>query len=95
MALSRTTSIPRACPSRTFLSIMMDYSVEKPPCNVFTQHFEGTAPLYRMYNDPVTDHFYTTNAADKDRAITATGNCLYHFEAIAGYVWPDASFDGG
>lgn len=42
----------------------------------------GTVPLYRLYKHPMK-HYYTADAADKDRAISQHG---YKFENIVGYV---------
>ncbi|MEJ7623505.1 MAG: hypothetical protein WKF34_05895 [Pyrinomonadaceae bacterium] len=42
----------------------------------------GTVPLYRLYKDPMK-HFYTADAAEKDKAISQYG---YKFESIVGYV---------
>jgi hypothetical protein len=45
-------------------------------------------PLYRVFNPEKTDHFYTTDVAERDSAL-ATGG--YLDEEIAGYVFPDQS----
>jgi hypothetical protein len=45
----------------------------------------GTLPLYRLakQNGPGTEHFYTDNAGERDKAISQLG---FHLEGIAGYV---------
>jgi hypothetical protein len=45
----------------------------------------GAIPLYRLYSEAASDHFYTTSAAERDNAIAAYG---YRDEGVAGYVWP-------
>lgn len=45
-----------------------------------------TVPLYRLYNGRVVDHFYTTNAAERDNARDRLG---YTDEGVAGYVYGD------
>lgn len=44
-------------------------------------------PLYRTYSTSGTDHFYTTNAAERDSAIANLG---YSDEGITAYVYPSA-----
>lgn len=44
-----------------------------------------TVPFFRMYNPVMTDHFYTTDAQERDDA-AATGGYIY--EGIAAYVDP-------
>ena len=43
----------------------------------------NTEALFRLYYAPTDDHFYTTDVAERNKAI-ASG---YKFEKIAGYVW--------
>ncbi len=45
----------------------------------------GAIPLYRLYSETASDHFYTTSAAERDNAIAQYG---YRDEGVAGYVWP-------
>ena len=45
----------------------------------------GSVPLFRMFSPKAGDHFYTTNAAEKNNAITSLG---YVDEGIAAYVNP-------
>jgi hypothetical protein len=42
------------------------------------------APLYRLYNAAVKDHFYTMSAAERNNAVAADG---YTYEGIAAYVF--------
>ncbi len=48
-------------------------------------------PLYRLYSNAVTNHFYTVSASEKDSAVNNSG---YTFEGIAGYVYTDNSCGG-
>ena len=41
-------------------------------------------PLFRLYNDRVGDHFYTTSDAESVNAINQYG---YQFERVAGYIF--------
>ncbi|SJL11412.1 uncharacterized protein ARMOST_14815 [Armillaria ostoyae] len=50
-----------------------------------TSQLCGSVPFYRMYQPTTHDHFYTTNAAERDNAIKNGG---YQEEHIAGYVLP-------
>ncbi len=55
------------------------------------QQYEGTVPFYRLFNLGIVDHFYTTNAAERDNAVA---NLQYNYEGIAGYVYPSAEYYG-
>ncbi|MFK7931332.1 MAG: hypothetical protein AB8H79_24325 [Myxococcota bacterium] len=44
----------------------------------------GSTPLYRLYSGAARNHFYTTSAPERDRAVAEYG---YRFERIVGYVW--------
>ena len=50
-------------------------------------------PLYRSYSARNTDHFYTVDKAESDRAVANLG---YSYEGITGYVFPpsDSSCPG-
>jgi hypothetical protein len=52
---------------------------------VATSQIPGTLPLYRLskQNGANTEHFYTNNDSERDRAISQLG---FHLEGIAGYV---------
>ncbi|KAK0219886.1 hypothetical protein IW262DRAFT_1460997 [Armillaria fumosa] len=50
-----------------------------------TSQLCGSVPFYRMHQPTTHDHFYTTNAAERDNAIK---NGRYQEEYIAGYVLP-------
>jgi hypothetical protein len=52
---------------------------------VATSQIPGTLPLYRLakQNGPGTEHFYTDNDGERDKAISQLG---FHLEGIAGYV---------
>jgi hypothetical protein len=43
--------------------------------------------LYKVWQPTVKDHFYTTDAAEYDRAAKEFG---YAKEGVAGYIFPDA-----
>ncbi|KDQ56738.1 hypothetical protein JAAARDRAFT_36229 [Jaapia argillacea MUCL 33604] len=65
-------------------SLTEGYSAEQPPCNVFATKHELTVPLYRLYSSSHPDHFYTTDAHERDLAIKDLG---YTSEGIACYVY--------
>ncbi len=44
----------------------------------------GAVPLYRLYSEAAGNHFYTTNAGERDNAANNLG---YQSEGVAGYVW--------
>lgn len=44
----------------------------------------GSIPVYRLYEPGTNNHFYTTNSAERDSAISNLG---YQNEGVAGYVW--------
>ena len=48
----------------------------------------GAVPLYRAYSPSATDHFYTTNEAERDNAVNNLG---YSAEGIAAYIFPSAT----
>lgn len=52
---------------------------------VATSQIPGTLPLYRLakQNGASTEHFYTDNTSERDRAISQLG---FHLEGIVGYV---------
>lgn len=59
-------------------------------CRMFTSPAQTDAsvvPFYRLYNKAHWDHFYTTNAVERDIAL-ATG--LFRDEGILGYVMTEA-----
>ncbi len=64
------------------------YTLEGVACYVYPT--SGEAPpndsvkLYRLYNGKVDDHFYTTNKAEADNAVSKYG---YKLEGIACYVY--------
>jgi hypothetical protein len=45
----------------------------------------GAIPLYRLYQESSQNHFYTTNAGERDNAANNLG---YVSEGIGGWVWP-------
>ncbi|KAJ7616612.1 hypothetical protein FB45DRAFT_716372, partial [Roridomyces roridus] len=57
---------------------------DKAPMWIYPDQLCGSVPLYRMYNNGASDHFYTIDAAERDDA-AAHG---WSFEWIAGYVFP-------
>ncbi len=44
----------------------------------------GAVPLYRLYHEPTSNHFYTLSAPERDNA---RDNLGYRDEGIGGYVW--------
>lgn len=44
----------------------------------------GSTALYRLYSGTAGNHFYTTSATERDRAVSEYG---YRYESVAGYVW--------
>jgi len=69
----------------------LSYTAERTPGYIFSNKQPSTVPLYRLYSGSGTDHFYTTNAAEKDNAVKNLG---YTYEGIPGYVYPDGSCGG-
>ena len=65
----------------------MGYSAEGIAAYIFPSATCSSVPLYRMYSAGATDHFYTTNAEEKDNAVANLG---YTYEGIAAYVNPQA-----
>ncbi|KAJ7609512.1 hypothetical protein FB45DRAFT_944613 [Roridomyces roridus] len=57
---------------------------DKAPMWIYPDQLCGSVPLFRMYNNGASDHFYTIDAAERDDA-AAHG---WSFEWIAGYVFP-------
>jgi len=57
-------------------------------CYVATTQLPGTVPLFRLVKET---HFYTTDAAERDRAISDG----YTSEGIAAYVWTGEVLVGG
>ncbi len=49
---------------------------------IATTEICGSRPLFRLFKDG--NHFYTTNATERDNAVNNLG---FTFERIAGYVW--------
>ncbi len=60
----------------------IDPQAQTPPSNT-QQPFTQTTSLYRLFNKRIQDHFYTTNSAEKDRAIQHFG---YRDEGVLGQV---------
>ncbi|KAH6901599.1 hypothetical protein BKA70DRAFT_1568422 [Coprinopsis sp. MPI-PUGE-AT-0042] len=46
---------------------------------------KDAVPLLRAYNPIIGDHFYTTNAAERDNAVAVLG---YVAEGVTGYLFP-------
>lgn len=53
--------------------------------HLYQKRICGSIPLYRMYNEVVHDHFYTSNKEERDIAINTLG---YKGEGVVGYVLP-------
>ena len=73
--------------AQTVQQLTLEFSLQhtRPP---FSPHpsiiVPLTIPLYRLYSPGVVDHFYTTNAAERDNAIQHLG---YNDEGVAAYVY--------
>jgi hypothetical protein len=63
----------------------LGYSAEGITGYIFPTQEVQTVPLYRSYQGPHTDHFYTANKAESDNAVANLG---YTYEGITGYVFP-------
>lgn len=63
-------------------------NVTMQPVTVNTTSSLGLLPLYRAYNSTTKDHFYTTNAAEKNGPSGKTG---YAFEKVEAYIFADAA----
>ncbi|KXN82799.1 hypothetical protein AN958_02164 [Leucoagaricus sp. SymC.cos] len=50
---------------------------------LYSRRVCGAIPLYRVYNPITMDHFYTSNKAERDTAVSSGG---YKSEGIVGYV---------
>lgn len=55
--------------------------------HVYPQQMPGTLPFYRLWLsvNQGGNHFYTTDAAERDRAVNDIG---YVYEGIEGYIYP-------
>ncbi|KAJ6514349.1 hypothetical protein C8R47DRAFT_1313671 [Mycena vitilis] len=64
-------------------STQYNYTLQSgPPMYIYQSALCGSVPLYRLHSGDVRDHFYTTNATERDSA-EKNG---FAFEKIAGYV---------
>ncbi len=54
-------------------------------------HIANQIPFWRLYNENIQDHFYTTDAAERDRAIRDYG---YKDDGVACYVLPGGDRTG-
>jgi hypothetical protein len=54
--------------------------------SVDATHTVTTVPLYRLYNPPAEDHFYTTDALERQRFL-AQGN--YHSEGTTAWIYSE------
>ena len=54
------------------------------PIILFSQNSAETKPLFRLRNDKIQDHFYTSNEATKNNFVA---NKNYRFESIIGKVY--------
>jgi len=60
------------------------YKREGIACYIAKKKIAGHVPLYRLYKGKkVDDHFYTTSAPERDRAVKFHS---YKYEGVAGYV---------
>ena len=69
----------------------LGYNAEGTTGYVFSEEQPDSVPLYRLYSAGGTDHFYTTNAQEKDNAAANLG---YTYEGIAGYIYPNTDCGG-
>ena len=53
---------------------------------MFTDQELHTVPLFGLYRASAVDHFYTTNLAERNKAVENLG---YRNEGITGYIYPD------
>ena len=60
----------------------MAYCTEKPACG-------ASVPLFRFWNGPAKDHFYTTESKESDQLTQANGDWKY--EKIECYLWPSSN----
>lgn len=67
------------------------YTAEGVTGYVFLTQQPRTIPLYRLWNGPASDHFYTTSAEERDSAIARLG---YISEGTAGFVYLDDACGG-
>jgi hypothetical protein len=51
----------------------LGYADEETTGFIFPTQELHTVPLYRLYNTAIVDHFYTTNAAERDNAAQNLG----------------------
>ncbi|KAJ6529122.1 hypothetical protein DFH09DRAFT_934859 [Mycena vulgaris] len=56
------------------------------PIYMYSTQVCGSVPMFRLYSATATDHFYTTDAAERDAAIA--GDSAYVDEGALGYVLP-------
>ena len=60
------------------------YTYERVAGYVSAAPAAGLVPLYRLWKaDDTGDHFYTTSASERDRAVSQYG---YEYEGVEGYV---------
>ena len=69
----------------------LGYSAEGTTGYIFSNQQPGSVPLFRLYSASGTDHFYTTNAQERDNAVATLG---YTSEGTAGYIYPDTRCGG-
>jgi hypothetical protein len=63
------------------------FTFEGPKYVAYTKQVPGTTPLYRFYNMNTMSHFYTADAAERDRVIATWPN-IFSYEGIAYYIFP-------
>ncbi|KAJ7574095.1 hypothetical protein C8J56DRAFT_1008102 [Mycena floridula] len=69
----------------------LGYNSEGITGNIFTTQQSATTPFFRLFSPGVSDHFYTTSTAERDRAAAEDG---YNEEGTAGFVYTDANCGG-
>jgi len=69
----------------------LGYQAEGTTGYIFPNQQPATVPLFRLYSAGGTDHFYTTNAQERDNAVANLG---YTSEGTAGYVYTNGNCGG-
>ncbi|CAN5205773.1 hypothetical protein BH09ACT1_BH09ACT1_02170 [soil metagenome] len=67
------------------------WSFEGAAFRAYTTQAPGTVPLYRFWSSRLGDHFYTTNAAERDYIIGHYDHATWNYEGVAYYVFPNDS----
>ena len=60
---------------------------EGPAFYVPADNQEGAVPVYRFYNEDLTEHLFTTDENEKNHLIDTAGD-VWRFEGVAYYAYP-------